>query len=67
MDDRQIKQTIPRDGKYYPEDVRCLFPPEVQTKIFTHDTGGIADMRHLEARMELGGVPLIVELGTPMP
>jgi hypothetical protein len=62
-----IKVAIPRDGKYYPEDVRSLFPPEVQAKIFSHDTGGIADMEHLEARMENGGPPLIVILGTPMP
>lgn len=62
------KVTIPRDGKYYPEDIRSLFPSDVQAKIFTHDTGDIADMEHLDARMENGGSPpLIVVLGTPMP
>lgn len=61
------KVTIPRDGVFYPEDVRALFPPDVQARIFTHDTVGIANMDHLETRMNNGGAPLIVVLGTPMP
>jgi hypothetical protein len=61
------KVTIPRDGVFYPEDVRALFPPDIQVKIFSHDTGDIIDMKYLEARSNNGGPPLIVVLGTPMP
>ena len=61
------KVTIPRDGEYYPKDVRSLFPPDIQAKIFSHDTGDSIDLKHLEERMNNGDPPLIVVLGTPMP
>lgn len=58
---------IPRDGEYYPKDIESLFPPEVQDIIYERKSGGIISSEHLRARMENGGPPLIVVLGTPMP
>ncbi|MEW5869737.1 MAG: membrane lipoprotein lipid attachment site-containing protein [Chloroflexota bacterium] len=58
---------IPRDGIYYGEDIRALFPKDVQEKIFARDVDGPRRKEHLDDRMINGGPPLIVVLGTPMP
>jgi hypothetical protein len=58
---------IPRPGADYPRDIESLFPPEVQDIIYGRKSGGIASTEHLRVRMENGGPPLIVVLGTPMP
>jgi len=65
--------TIPRDGVFYPQDIRALFPTDIQRKIFSHDFGEIVktnDTGHLQARLNAnnkGTAPLITVLGTPMP
>ena len=58
---------IPRDGGYYGEDIRALFPEDVQDTIFARDVDGPKRKEHLEDRILNGGPPLIVVLGTPMP
>lgn len=61
------KVTIPRDGKFYPMDIEALFPPDIQARIFAHDTGDSLDPKYLESRLFNGGPPLIVLSGTPLP
>jgi hypothetical protein len=65
--------TIPRDGVFYPQDIKALFPLDIQKKILTLDFGETVrtnDTDHLQARLKAGSdglAPLIVVLGTPMP
>lgn len=59
---------IPGAGTHYGRDIRRLFPPDVQDKIFNHliDYRQLSD--HLEWRREHPKEPpLIVLLATPMP
>jgi len=58
---------IPRDGMDYGEDIRALFPQDVQEKINALDVDGPRRKEHLDDRIINGGPPLIVILGTPMP
>jgi hypothetical protein len=58
---------IPRDGMHYGDDIRALFPEDVQDTIFARDVDGPRRKEHLEGRIINGGPPLIVVLGTPMP
>jgi hypothetical protein len=58
---------IPRDGTFYGDDIRALFPPDVQEQIFANDRTGLLDMEHLNARLTADGPPLIVAVGTPLP
>ncbi|MEW5872286.1 MAG: hypothetical protein AB1894_23690 [Chloroflexota bacterium] len=58
---------IPRSGEDYPKDIETLFPVEIQEIIYGRKSGGIASSEHLRARIENGGPPLVVVLGTPMP
>jgi hypothetical protein len=56
----------PQPGNQYGEDVRKLFPEEVQQRLANPDYS--ADWRdHLDIRRNKGGQPLIVLLCTPMP
>ena len=70
-ENREIEKVmIPRDGVLYGQDIRALFPPDIQEKIFSHDFGEIVktnDTEHLQERLINGGAPLIVVLGTLMP
>ena len=61
------KIIIPRDGMHYGDDIRALFPEDVQDTIFARDVDGPRRKEHLEDRIVNGGPPLIVVLGTPMP
>jgi hypothetical protein len=62
-----IKVAFPGDGINYGKDVRALFPPEIQEKIFSQQIEGYVDMDHVDARLTADGPPLIVIAGTPMP
>lgn len=68
-----LEVTIPRDGVFYPQDIKALFPIDIQRKIFSHDFGEILktnDPEHLQARLNTNDrdmAPLIAVLGTPMP
>jgi hypothetical protein len=56
----------PQPGNQHSEDVRKMFPEEVQKRLANLDYG--ADWRdHLETRRNKDVQPLIVLLGTPMP
>ncbi len=51
--------TVPGDGSNYPKDIKRLFPPAIQERIFAQDFN-IADMwDHLQMRRKQGGEPLI--------
>lgn len=58
---------IPGDGENYHEDIRSMFPANVQTIIFNHSAYGSELVEHLNDREINGGPPLIFVLGTPMP
>ncbi len=66
-DDKVEKVTLPRDGAYYSQDVRMLFPPDVQQKVFALNFSQIDDA-HVRARLKDPSLPpLIVVSGTPLP
>lgn len=66
--DGQIEKVIlPREGSYYSEDVRMLFPPEVQQKLL-EDRFGSTDGAYARTRLKDPSLPpLIVVSGTPLP
>jgi hypothetical protein len=59
------KVAIPRDGDAYPVDIRALFPPDVQERIFANEFGASEAEKQIEERMLSGGPPLIVKPETP--
>lgn len=66
-DGRIEKVTLPRDGSYYSGDVRRLFPPEVQQKLFAQSFGSSSGA-HARARMKDPSLPPFIAVsGTPLP
>ncbi|MDY7079535.1 MAG: hypothetical protein SXV54_21740 [Chloroflexota bacterium] len=62
------KVVMPRDGIDYPPDIRKLFPPDVQTRIHSHDFDVEAAKEHIALRRRDSDIPpMIVEAGTPLP
>ncbi len=61
------KVVIPRDGDSYPLDIRTLFPPNVQKKIFAFEIDAPKAEKHISERMSSNGAPLIDISGTPLP
>ena len=58
---------LPRDGSYYSQDIKMLFPPDVQQKVFAFNFSQI-DGAHVRARLKDPSLPpLIVVSGTPLP
>ncbi len=58
---------VPRDGSFYSRDVRALFPPEVQEKVFAYQSPPNLGA-HIRARLANPNLPpLIVVSGTPLP
>ena len=45
---------MPRDGSFYGEDVRALFPPEVQARIFASDVDAEATLESINTQVTLG-------------
>jgi len=48
---------MPRDGSFHGEDVRDLFPPDVQARIFAHGFDGDAALARIAARREKIALP----------
>ena len=48
---------MPRDGSFYGEDVKALFPPDVQARIFAHDCDADAALARIAARREKIALP----------
>jgi hypothetical protein len=67
--DGEIKGVnLPRDGNYFPKDIRTMFPSEVQTKIFHRDFVHCCTSEdHIKTRMITNGPPMSVIMGTPLP
>jgi hypothetical protein len=68
MDGLVQNVVVPGEGSYYSHDIRRLFPPDVQEKIFSNliDYRQLAE--HLVWRREHPEAPpIIVLLATPMP
>jgi hypothetical protein len=68
-EDGEIKGVdIPQSGNYYPNDIRAMFPFEVQNKIFQRDFVDCCTSEdHIKTRMITDGPPMIVIMGTPLP
>jgi hypothetical protein len=62
-----VKVVLPRDGAYYGDDLRAMFPNGVYEKVRAFGSGGFASEEHLDGRLKDGGLPLVVLSGTPMP
>lgn len=58
---------IPRDGSYYPIDVKALFPADLQENIFIPTFDGPAAEKHMAERLNTNGPPFIVINETPLP
>ncbi len=58
---------IPRDGSYYPVDVRALFPSDIQEQVFHPALEGWAAGEHIAERLKTNGPPLIALQETPLP
>jgi len=61
------KVIIPRNGVDYPIDIREMFPPDVQEKIFAFVFDGPKAEEHIDERMRSNGPPLIELSGIPLP
>ena len=61
------KVVLPRDGEMYPKDIREMFPPGFQEKIFPSEFDGPKAMKHIDERTLSNGPPLIELSGTPLP
>jgi hypothetical protein len=62
------KVVRPRDGDFNGDDIRIMFPPDVQEKIFTHDfTLEQEAKKNMDLRRTEESSPLIVASGTPLP
>ena len=69
-EDGEIERVvIPSDGVGYPVDVRALFPPDIQNRIFANEFSSRTDAarKHISKRLGDHSPPLIVLSGTPMP
>ena len=66
--DGQIQTvTVPRDGAFYSQDVKMLFPRELHERIFSHTLAPEIES-HLQTRIAHPDVPpLIVLTSTPFP
>lgn len=62
------KVVMPRDGVDYPEDVKRLFPPDVQAHIYASSFDTDAATKHIALRRRDPEIPpSIVEAGTSLP
>lgn len=61
------KVAIPGEGEDWSKSVRDLFPPDIQNRIFGHERFDLADLDHIQTRINNDNPPLIAVLGTPMP
>lgn len=52
-DPRKFTHEVPRDGSYYTTDVKELFPPDVQVKIFAHEVEHILERAEAHARKNI--------------
>jgi hypothetical protein len=58
---------VPRDGAFYSQDVKTLFPVELHERIFAHALTPEIE-QHLQRRLANPDTPpLIVLTGTPLP
>ena len=58
---------IPRDGEYYPKDIREMFPQDIQEKIFAFVFDGPKAENHIKERLLSNGPPLIDISGIHLP
>lgn len=49
---RLLDVRMPRDGSYYAEDVRDLFPPDLQQRMLAHEVDMEAIWEHIEEKLE---------------
>lgn len=65
-ENRKIEEVIiPRDGSYYPVDVKALFPADIQEQIFNPTFDGPAAEKHIDERLKTNGPPFIALQETP--
>jgi len=58
---------MPRDGTLYGEDIRAMFPKELQNTIFDQDVDVAGMWAHIQSRHANPGLPLIHLGGSQMP
>jgi hypothetical protein len=61
------KVVIPRNGEDYAEDIRVLFPPDVQKEIFAFHLDASKTKNYMNLRRTEETLPLIVAPETPLP
>ena len=65
FDPNEFSFKVPRDGSYYTEDIKKIFPENLHSKIFTFSSDGsskvLSDKLKAKARTELIDTPLLLE------
>jgi hypothetical protein len=61
------KVVMPRDGNYYNNDIRNLFPSYLWDEIYGFSLDGPQARKHIDERMTSNAPPLIALSGTPLP